>query len=579
MISSNLLAVRTLNALRKAHLPTYVAARFLFDNRVFNSSSSWVSEVIPWKKALSHSIKYWKAPVFKGVDSQGGIDYRDFLIPSPTAALAEALVLDYFSQCPNFHKPNFVYSYIWPKTRNYPHSFVHYGEGYKKRNDDIKASLLLSPEKVAYVIDIEKFYPSIKKELVAYKINEAVDNSNLPMKIKVLAKNLIEQLWLSEDHGSGLATGPLLSHVVADFALKDIDETLSNKYPSNYFRYVDDIVILVKIEEVPEIKLFLETLFKKHELRINSNKTDCVTARDWLAHGPHKNSTVFDSSFESLTFKLKVFLSENPEEKDNLILRFKDNGFLMPFDRIFASSKSKQFTIKYHWLLILGWYKAIFAKKASMADLIEYSFLVRRELTDEFLSLMDKEPQGGSRRKWWLQRIRYVVNRLLYLYPRLELNFLVTPLARVAEFKQYKALLELLINGSVEELAKMPGSALNAGVAILREQGAQIPFITNFEVEPHALVESAAIISLYKLDRELQPNFDGLHEDFQTYLSFCSGRVSSSEINYDFSYLSEISALALKKSLNSYKSALDSKFSDEEEWILEALSIGEEYSY
>lgn len=115
-----------------------------------------------------------------------------------------------------------------------------------ERNEDI---ILLK-------MDLKRFYYNISEEnLIAQikKINDNIENDNLFSIILEINKKYTELLNQSlpqeEKEGFGeyfLPIGLYSSAVLANFYLKEFDESIINCYPDYYGRYVDDIFIILR---------------------------------------------------------------------------------------------------------------------------------------------------------------------------------------------------------------------------------------------------------------------------------------------------------------------------------------------
>lgn len=162
---------------------------------------------------------------------------------------------------------------------------------------------MLNDNKLIIVSDIEKFYPSVVQEKVKKIFNDKLNNSDIPNVIKELATKLLNDLCSFFPNGVGITTGSEFSHVIGDLALQNIDKKLGEKYGDGYFRYVDDIVLIVDPNEKYEAIKLLESLAGDEGLTINPEKNDVLTNDSWLNYGPHNEHKVKSDSFEALLFK------------------------------------------------------------------------------------------------------------------------------------------------------------------------------------------------------------------------------------------------------------------------------------
>ena len=470
ILKTKIIASRALNASRKLHLPTYVATRFLLETIVGNDDSSWIYEVIPRKCLIQKHTPFYKTLKFKKVGEHNKPEYREFVVPSPTTLLVEAILLGYFSQTEQFKKSDRVYSYIWPASLDCPYNFEHYISGYKKRNDDIASYLSLNDGKILIVSDIEKFYPNINQEIIKRRFGKRVESSSLPLDIKSLAYRLLNDLCAFFPDGIGITTGSEFSHVIGDIALQEFDDVLSEKYKDAYFRYVDDIVLIIDPEDKEETIELLESLAKKEKLTIHPDKNDVLTSDAWLKYGPHNEHSVKKDSFESLVFNIKTYLQINPDNESNLDNALNKAGFSIPLGRLSLTSKSSEFVSKLIGLMNLGWNVALKAIRANEQDLLQQAAIVRTKLYSDLIQYTESTiPEGSTLRKWHLQKLRYLTNRAVYLLPHEQLAFLIPKLKGIPEFVDTVAMLKILVEGDYSELLNMPGAALTACAGLLSQ--------------------------------------------------------------------------------------------------------------
>jgi hypothetical protein len=579
-LSSSLLGLRALQATRRLHLPTYVATRFLLESVAGSADSSWAGTVLPRKYQARRTGRFYPIQKFKKVKEDGSPEYRDFFVPSPTTAITEALVLANMATSRAFMKPSNVYSYWWPNRQDCPYNFEHYVNGYKARNDAIKHYLEKNRDAVLIVSDIEKFYPNILRNRVTVRFNTMLRESAIAKDVQTTAYSLLEHLFAGVPGGRGVATGPELSHVIGDLALGRVDEALAGRYGDAYFRYVDDIVLAVPPSEKESAIMLLTDLVANEELTIHRDKTDVVSSDEWLEHGPHHAHRVEEYSFEALVFLLKVYLLRNPGAESALAERLKANGFAFPLERISWAGRRGSFVGRLSRLRRRGWWVAIRALVARERDVLEKAQAVRKQVRESLDRLLAANvPQGSTRRRWFVQRLRYLTNRAFYLMPANDLKFLVDPLSQWPEFVETVALLRMLLEGDVNEILTMPGPALLAGAGFLKQAGRKLPDIVQVPNPSQSTVDALAILLLFDVSRVDAAVIDTFGSDDKELLKFCAGQVPTSRVRDDFSYIDEIRCLQLPRTAQDNVSMIESRFSDQEGVVLDALDIGGEYSY
>jgi len=477
-----------------------------------------------------------------------------------------------------FRKPASVYSYRWPSFPACAYNFDHYANGYLDRNAKIAASLRANPRCVAVITDIEKFYPTISHDLVRREFRNRLESEDIDTCIRSTGLNLFEHLVSGFSHGIGIATGPELSHVIGDIALSEVDKEFERRLPGRYFRYVDDIVLLVEPEERAHSLKLLKDMLQRAGLKTNPDKADTVSSDDWLSHGPDGRRVVTENSFEALVFRLKVFLAMKPDRHASLASALQNHGFSIPLSRLAEAAGTNLFHRRLKIFYRRRWSVLFNALFDSEVNLVDYAVTVRNGIEQRLVSLFESGfPAAASRRRWHVQRIRHLTNRALYLLPPTELGFIRNALVNHPEFDETVALIKFLQDGDCFDLLEMPGAAVTAASAIIRASGTRAPRIVLPETLSEAATHSAGMLLLYGI-AEVRPSLlQSTAADTAALLSFCAGKAPQKRERTDFSYLDEIRSLQLSHSAEDNIRLLESRFSENEAVAFEALEIGEEY--
>jgi hypothetical protein len=210
--------------------------------------------------------------------------------------------------------------------------------------------------------------------------------------------------------------------------------------------------------------------------------------------------------------------------------------------------------------------------------LAERARLVRASLTKQFQVHIHRPlPASATQRRWYMQRLRYFVNRLIYLLPTPDLASLRATLRTFPEFAETVALLTLLLEKDTRELLEMPGAAVSAAASLLSMPsfaGHRVILPDNLS---EAAVHSAGTLLLYDVAEVSSFCLSRRSTDERDFLSFCLGQASGTRDRTDFSYLDEVLTLQLGRSPESRVSMLHTRFSHDELSDLEALEIGQEF--
>lgn len=140
----------------------------------------------------------------------------------------------------------------------------------------------LSKKYDSYIkIDIENFYPSINHDILMKAINKKTKKSEFI----TLLKKAITQETVNKNHSLekytnniGVPQGLSISNILASIYLIEFDKKYSTENEFEYYRYVDDILILCNKNSIYKIFESLKNDMKKlkltiHELGINEEKT------------------------------------------------------------------------------------------------------------------------------------------------------------------------------------------------------------------------------------------------------------------------------------------------------------------
>jgi len=349
---------------------------------------------------------------------------------------------------------------------------------------------------------------------------------------------------------------------------------------SKYFRYVDDIVVVAPPGELQSRQAQIESILADEGLALNSDKTDVLSANEWLDHGPAAHTRVQADSFESLVFKIKVYLARQPDRLHELEARLSEQEFAIPLGRLVAESRAHGFQSRLLSLLRAGWDVARRARSAGMNEILDSALAARTKLIDSIARQLGHEiPQGATRRKWHLQKTRYLVNRAVYLLPHADLDAIAAALESIPELRENVALLRVLAGNELDDLLLFPGPAIAAAAGAL-SQSSRLASCTYSEVtDRRAWIESIETLAMFGVleePRAATPPEPTATE--QTWINFATGAPTPARVSPDFNYEDEIQALHVGKSAADAKHALESRYSEDEITVFDALEIGDGYA-
>ena len=216
-------------------------------------------------------------------------------------------------------------------------------------------------------IDVSRFYSSINHRILMRIIRRRIRKKEI---INLIEKSITtETVSLPIKHpiekgkrGQGVPEGLPISNALANIYLSDIDEKYEKDKNIRYYRYVDDILILVDIEDYCRVKQSIVADMKKLKLEINEEKIDFGKTEDsfsYLGYSVCRSFTTvgmnsvyrLEKSIEKLMQKSKRHNYKYIEWKLNL----KITGFILDENKygwMFFYSQITDTSVLHH----LDWY-------------------------------------------------------------------------------------------------------------------------------------------------------------------------------------------------------------------------------
>ena len=175
-------------------------------------------------------------------------------------------------------------------------------------------------------IDIQNFYPSINKDILLKKIRQKVRNDFFS---KLITNSLSPS---KKDYINGVPQGLSISNILAHIYLTSLDKKISNLTNLAYFRFVDDILILLNKNQKDNVINTLSTEFKKiklsvHDIKENGSKSKFGLIDDGLDYlgyvYKNKEFTVREATLNNLRNSLiECFTSYKYAKSDRKNLDF-----------------------------------------------------------------------------------------------------------------------------------------------------------------------------------------------------------------------------------------------------------------
>ncbi len=124
----------------------------------------------------------------------------------------------------------------------------------------------------AYIkLDVSNFYPSIKHDKLLSRLKKRIKDKEILNVIEnaITAQTVIRPSSKDLKNTCGVPQGLSISNVLAAIFLSNIDKRFSSKINLKYYRYVDDVLILCRSDEVKEISDEVIYQFRRLGLKIH----------------------------------------------------------------------------------------------------------------------------------------------------------------------------------------------------------------------------------------------------------------------------------------------------------------------
>jgi hypothetical protein len=351
-----LLAVRAVKQYRRSDILAYLGLRYYLENQS-TRSDLWARDVSTHLVSTEIFPVYYRSYHFKEMDGESVV-HRNIFVPGPNEVLAETCLLYECSKYPAFASSEKVYSYRFPKLNSKESVFQSYFPGFKRRHRSIADACRKDNDAVVRYTDIRKFYPNASRELALTEWNLACNSSNIPAIYQELGEILLDghaKIAEALNEGTGLLIGPMFSHLMANLILAKVDKTMLEKMGGNYWRYVDDIVLVGNTVDVNKGHELLGSVLGDMGFSLHEEGKDFeVDSATWL-----ESAQDFDGPqgkiWVSLIANIKRFLIAKPDERNNLVRAFSENQINIPvLDYSNAAMESSYVEKLSDWLAIIS---------------------------------------------------------------------------------------------------------------------------------------------------------------------------------------------------------------------------------
>lgn len=474
-MDNDVLILRALNYLRSTHLPSYVALRMLLESADPRRLGSIVDALI-MQATFRKQYRLLELKRFKSHDGTKAT-YRNYYVPSPSGALADTYALGILHDAGVLQRHADVFSYRPPLSKSYGRNFEYFAEGYRERNELI-ASALESSGSVAVVTDISNFYPSVDGESALLKLLDCFKRTGLAASRDLKVVEAAARRSISDETG-GLRIGMEMSHVLASVYLGSLDATMRVQFPSRYFRYVDDIVLVVSSREVDGALAALDGQLDLLKLKRNPQKDAISDMAEWGGYRSARTQSMTGGGdcLRELKFRVKLLLARRPNLASELEESFQSRSIYLPIDQLMAASRDVGWRLKVIEFFKKNWRVVLKYRFDRIEDVVAASAECRTEIL-ALLSLVISRGitgnPGAVARRWQIQSARFAINRALYFADKSDLASIIQFTQGVDELFEARAVCEAL-NGNFSGIALTPGPAVAAGAQLLSLRRMNVP--------------------------------------------------------------------------------------------------------
>lgn len=410
------IGLRAVNSYQYISPLTSLGVKMILDQFNGDSVDIILPKILERKIEVNKKFNTNELKIIKGKDEDGNYEYRTLTFPSPFNALLESYYF-YKLDSNKVNSSSSVYSYRLNKPSNRSfHVFDYFMKNYLKMNFDIATKLKNSPEKGVLILDIKSFYPSIDNKVASTILQE-----------RGLSSMILED---SVSSRKGITIGSNFSHLVAQEFLKNFDNSMSQKYQNNYFRYVDDIFIICDESKHKEVVNDIQSKLPKG-LTLNQSKLDFMNSSYWI-----DNIEQFDSKnrLDSFFNVVKTYLRYNFDEIESIDNELKDNGIYIPTFRLENEIKTSSFYKLFSWMSEFGNRKYLSSRRWNNKDFIGYVKSQKSFHLKGLKSTIEMYRENNASKKmhnrFCSQKIKYHIGSLYYLLSDDELKQVMNDLPK-----------------------------------------------------------------------------------------------------------------------------------------------------
>ena len=322
------------------------------------------------------------------------------------------------------------------------------------------------PSDIVLYADIKSFYPSVTPGRAKRAWQAACKKAGLESRWQRMGEHLLESSRTVEE---GLLVGPMFSHVVGNLLLLEFDRRMRRRYADRFFRYVDDIALVIPLDEKQRALDLIRELLRPLGLRLNRKKIHHLSTVEWRTGAPHQrvdyegmDDRSDDRWWMHFIDQVKCYLMAHPQKEEELARAFRDEGIRIALPRYRSAIQDAGYVGRFQRRLALPQFKQ-FVTGLNVRQLVcearDVGKLYRRDFGEIWQAFQEAD---GMRRKWLVSQLMYLLGRLVLLAPENELAGLAKILEPSRELAEFHATFESLDKRDVSNLVRFSGKVCAA---------------------------------------------------------------------------------------------------------------------
>lgn len=567
---AGVLAVRAVNQYRRRDVLTYLALRYYLNNEAARTDR-WANEVATDLVLKRSDQPYFRAYHFKDGNHRMGVEHRPMFLPCANEALAEAALLAECARHPKvFANPNYVFSYQLATGEERSGIFGHFTAGLRNRHDAIAQACDDCPDGIVRYLDLKKFYPSIDPVLALNAWRKAADQAGIAPRWQELGEKLIaDHSKTTSSQKPSILTGPMFSHLIGNLVLRDIDAQFAGINGVQYFRYVDDITLVGREEQIRVAVKSIRSILG--EIGLNAHDDDSpksliVPCSEWVQGRHDFQDSQRLVSWKTLIGDLKRYLLAHPDAQDSLHDAFVGEGMRIPIRDYSEAIFERDYLQRIQEWSRLRWFWRN-KRKVTTDSLLDQARQLRVQFESEFKELVGEYQSANAYGKKRLTpKIRYRSGRLIYLASDDALFGLAKIADSVPELHLQSMVMAATATRTLDGLLELGTNAAQAVAQPLRSTGKTAHISLQSLSEPQ--MQALAVFQLNGVSVQRTPALNAQQSEM---LIFSEEGSTPKLMTSSDKFIREIACLHGLSELPRHPSILESVFDEDEELAVDAV--------